>query len=51
MENEIKTTFKKNPGFLENPTGLARLDMLSPINKPFEIPLITNWESEKESDY
>lgn len=51
MEEEVKHPFKNRPGLVEHAKGFVRLDVLSPINNPAEIHLITYWESDEDFEY
>lgn len=51
LEKQVKAAFKNRPGFVEHAKGFLRLDVLSPLNNPAEIHLITYWESEEDFDY
>ncbi|WP_158859229.1 antibiotic biosynthesis monooxygenase family protein [Lunatibacter salilacus] len=51
MEEEVKKAFKTRPGFVESAKGFVRLDVLSPINNPAEIHLITYWESDEDFEF
>lgn len=43
---EVKTAFQNRPHFVEQATGFLRLDVLSPVDNPNEIWLITYWQDE-----
>lgn len=51
MEKEVKEAFKNRPGIVKNAKGFVRLDVLSPLNNPAEIHLITYWENEADFDH
>ncbi len=47
MEQEVKTAFENRPHQVEKVSGFVRLDVISPIDKPNEIWLITYWLSQE----
>lgn len=51
LEKEVKEAFKNRPGLVENAKGFVRMDVLSPLDNPSEIQLITYWESEESFEY
>lgn len=48
MEEAVKNAFINRPGLVENHPGFKRLDVISPVDNPAEIWLITYW-SDKET--
>jgi heme-degrading monooxygenase HmoA len=46
MEDEVKQAFINRPGFVEQYEGFVGLSVLSPIENPSQIWLITNWVDE-----
>ena len=46
MTNEVKEAFKNRPHLVEDNPGFVRMDVISPIDNPDEIWLITYWENE-----
>lgn len=51
MEKEVKEAFKGRPKLVEHAKGFVKLDVLSPLNNPSEIHLITYWENEEDFEY
>ena len=51
LEEEVKNAFKNRPGLVEKAKGFLKMDVLSPLNKPAEIHLITYWKSEEDFEY
>jgi heme-degrading monooxygenase HmoA len=43
---EVKTAFQNRPHLVEQATGFLRMDVLSPVDNPNEIWLITYWQDE-----
>lgn len=48
MVDEVKQAFRDRPGIVENAEGFLKLDVLSPVDAPEEIWLITYW-TDRES--
>lgn len=46
MEADVKLAFRKRPAMVENHPGFIRLDVLSPIENPAQIWLLTYWQDE-----
>jgi heme-degrading monooxygenase HmoA len=46
MEDEVKQAFINRPGLVEKYEGFLGLDVLSPVENPSQIWLITNWTDE-----
>ena len=46
MEDEVKEAFIKRPKLVENFEGFLGLQVLSPVEKPSEIWLLTHWKDE-----
>jgi heme-degrading monooxygenase HmoA len=42
----VKTAFQNRPHLVEQATGFLRMDVLSPVDNPNEIWLITYWQDE-----
>jgi heme oxygenase (mycobilin-producing) len=51
MQLEVKNAFKNRPRLVENAKGFVKLDVLSPLNNPAEIHLITYWESNEDFEH
>lgn len=51
LEKEVKEAFKNRPELVEKAKGFIRLDVLSPLDNPAEIHLITYWESEEDFEF
>ena len=47
MTEEVKMAFKNRPHLVENAPGFVRLDVITPIDNPDEIWLITYWRDEE----
>jgi heme-degrading monooxygenase HmoA len=47
MAEEIKDAFISRPRLVENAPGFLRLDVISPVDNPQEVWLLTYWESEQ----
>ncbi len=45
MEIEVKYAFKNRPQMVENAAGYIKMDVISPLDNPSEIQLITYWQS------
>lgn len=43
---EVKDAFRSRPHLVEEATGFLRLDVLSPVDRPDEIWLVTYWADE-----
>ncbi len=43
MEDAVKQAFLKRPHLVDNAVGFLRMDVLSPLDRPQEIWLITYW--------
>lgn len=48
MEQEVKEAFRNRPQLVENAKGFVRMDVISPVDNPSEIHLITYWESHED---
>ncbi len=46
MAGEVKEAFVNRPGLVEAAPGFVRLDVISPVDDPREIWLLTYWEDE-----
>lgn len=46
MAGEVKEAFVNRPGLVEAARGFVRLDVISPLDDPQEIWLLTYWEDE-----
>jgi heme-degrading monooxygenase HmoA len=46
MTEEVKMAFKNRPHLVENVHGFVRLDVITPIDNPNKIWLITYWRDE-----
>lgn len=46
MTNEVKEAFKNRPHLVEDNPDFVRMDVISPIDNPDEIWLITYWKNE-----
>jgi len=46
MEEEIKHAFANRPHFVEGAAGFISMDVISPLDNPAEIWLITYWSDE-----
>lgn len=51
MEKEVKQAFKNRPGLVEKAKGYIRMDVISPLENPSEIHLITYWQNLKEYEF
>jgi len=47
MEDEVKTAFRNRLGLVDSAQGFLRMDVLSPMDRPQEIWLLTFWENEE----
>jgi len=47
MTEEVKMAFKNRPHLVENAHGFVRLDVMTPVENPNEIWLITYWRDEE----
>jgi len=43
MEDEVKAAFRARPHLVDNASGFLRLDVLSPLEAPGEIWIMTYW--------
>lgn len=43
---EVKQAFKDRPGLVEDTPGFVKLDVISPIQEPDQIWLLTYWQDE-----
>lgn len=46
MAGEVKAAFVNRPGLVEAAPGFVRLDVISPVDDPQEVWLLTYWEDE-----
>lgn len=46
MAGEVKEAFVNRPGLVEAAPGFVRLDVISPVDDPQEVWLLTYWEDE-----
>lgn len=46
MAGQVKEAFVNRPGLVESASGFVRLDVISPVDDPQEIWLLTYWEDE-----
>jgi heme oxygenase (mycobilin-producing) len=46
MADEVKAAFRARPHFVEGAPGYRRLEVLSPMDRPAEIWLMTFWSDE-----
>ena len=44
MEAEVKTAFRARPHLVDHVEGFCRMDVISPLDRPQEIWLLTFWE-------
>lgn len=51
MEKQVKEAFKNRPKLVENANGFLKLDVLSPLDNPAEIHLITYWDTYDSFEY
>lgn len=47
MAEKIKDAFASRPRLVENAPGFLRLDVISPVDNPQEVWLLTYWENEQ----
>ena len=47
MAEQIKQAFVNRPRFVEDAPGFLRLDVISPVDDPQELWLLTYWENEQ----
>jgi heme-degrading monooxygenase HmoA len=47
MEEQIKEAFINRPHLVDEVPGFVRMDVISPLNDPREIWLITYWQDER----
>jgi heme-degrading monooxygenase HmoA len=45
MEAEVKNAFQNRPQLVEKAIGFLKMDVISPLDNPSEIQLITYWQS------
>jgi heme-degrading monooxygenase HmoA len=43
MEHEVKAAFRGRPGLVDHASGFLRMDVLSPLDAPGEIWIMTYW--------
>jgi heme-degrading monooxygenase HmoA len=46
MADEVKAAFRQRPHFVDSAPGYRRMDVISPVDRPEEIWLITFWSDE-----
>lgn len=46
MADEVKAAFRNRPHLVDNASGYRRMEVISPLDKPEEIWLITFWTDE-----
>ncbi|CCQ74735.1 antibiotic biosynthesis monooxygenase [Magnetospira sp. QH-2] len=46
LEAEVKKAFRERPHMVDGAPGFIRIDVVSPLDNPAEIQLITFWEDE-----
>lgn len=46
IEDEVKAAFRNRPHLVEDAPGFVRMEVLSPLDRPAEIWLITYWSDE-----
>lgn len=46
MTAEVKVAFRTRPHLVDNAAGFRRMEVISPVDRPEEIWLITFWEDE-----
>jgi heme-degrading monooxygenase HmoA len=46
MTREVKEAFRARPHLVDSAAGFIKMDVLSPVDKPEEIWLITYWRDE-----
>ena len=46
MVQQVKTAFRERPHLVDNAPGYVRMEVLSPVDEPAEIWLITYWLDE-----
>jgi heme-degrading monooxygenase HmoA len=46
MALEVKDAFRNRPHFVDNAEGFVKMDVISPLESPEEIWLITFWRDE-----
>lgn len=47
MTEEVKAAFRRRPHLVDSAPGFLRMDVLSPLDRPEEIWLITFWTDEQ----
>ena len=50
MAEDVKAAFRARPHLVDEAPGYVRMDVLSPVETPSEIWLITHWESKTAFD-
>jgi heme oxygenase (mycobilin-producing) len=46
MENEVREAFRQRPHLVDSAPGFLRMEVISPVEKPSEIWLLTYWSDE-----
>lgn len=46
MLEQVKTAFRDRPHLVDHASGYLRMDVISPLDRPEEIWLITHWKDE-----
>ena len=46
MESEVKTAFRNRPHLVDGASGYLRMEVISPLERPEELWLITVWTDE-----
>lgn len=47
MTGEVKAAFRARPHLVDGAAGFVRMDVLSPVDRPEEIWLVTHWADEE----
>ena len=47
MEGEVKRAFNERPHLVDSAPGYVRMDVISPLDRPAEVWLITYWRDEE----
>ena len=47
MTDEVKAAFRNRPHFVDSAAGFRRMEVISPVDRPEEIWLITFWTDEE----
>jgi heme-degrading monooxygenase HmoA len=47
MEAEVKAAFRERPHLVDNVEGFCRMEVISPLDRPQEIWLLTFWEDRR----